>query len=283
MTKAVLELGDIRVHVLSDGTFALDGGALFGVVPRTFWEKTNPPDEKNRVTLALNVALIETGGRRILVDTGVGDKWNEKEREIYSIDRSVTLLSSLAALGLGPDDIDLVINTHLHFDHSGGNTRLVDGVAKPTFRRAEYMVQMGEWEDATRPHERNRGSYIEANFLPVAEAQQLRPIQGTVEIAGGVKVVPIGGHTPYHQMVVVEGGGESLVIPTDVLPTSSHLPLAYVTGFDLFPMGSLEAKRRLLKEAAEGHQWILFYHDVKTPIGRVREEKGRYVLAEAAA
>lgn len=279
----VIEMGDIRVDVLSDGTFALDGGAMFGVVPRTLWEKTDPPDEKNRITLALNIALIETGGVRVLVDTGIGDKWSDKEKALYKIDRRQTLLQALAQRSLRAEDIDIVVNTHLHFDHAGGNTRLVDGRAIPTFPNARYVVQMGEWEDATRPHERNRASYLEDNFLPLASAQQLQPVQGAQDVAPGVRVVPVGGHTPYHQIVVVSGGGKTLVIPTDLLPTASHLPLAYVMGYDLFPVGTLEAKRRLLKEAAANDHVILFYHDPRTPLGTVREEKGRYVLTAKAS
>lgn len=279
----MITLGDIRVRILRDGTFALDGGAMFGVVPRVLWEKTDPPDDKNRITLALNVALIETAGRRILVDTGMGDKWSEKESRMYRVDRSTTLLGSLKELGLGPEDVDIVINTHLHFDHAGGNTRIVDGRAVPTFPRARYVVQMGEWEDATHPHERNQASYLEPNFVPVAESRQLETVQGEVEVATGVRVVPVGGHTAYHQMVVVEGGGQTLVVPTDLLPTASHLPLPFVMGYDLFPVGTLEAKRRLLRHVVEEGWQVLFYHDPRTPLGRVRQEKERYVLEELRA
>ena len=279
----MIELGDVRVHLLHDGTFALDGGAMFGVVPRALWEKSDPPDERNRVALALNIALIETGGKRVLVDTGMGDKWSEKERAIYKIDRSTTLLTCLHALGLAPEDIDVVINTHLHFDHSGGNTRLVDGKPVPTFPKARYVVQMGEWEDATHPNERNRASYLEPNFVPIAEARQLETVQGQAEVAPGVHVVPVGGHTAYHQMVIVEGGRQALVIPTDLVPTASHLPLAYIMGYDLFPVGTLEAKRRVLKDVAERGSTLLFYHDPRTPLGRISREKDRYVLREVSA
>ncbi|MBI3931998.1 MAG: MBL fold metallo-hydrolase [Acidobacteria bacterium] len=278
----MIRLGDVRVHVLSDGGFALDGGAMFGVVPRVLWEKTDPPDERNRVTLGLNVALVETAGKRILVDAGIGDKWTEKERGTYRIDRSTTLLDGLARLGVRPEDVDVVVNTHLHFDHAGGNTRLEGGKAVPTFPRARYVVQMGEWEDATHPNERNRASYLEANFVPLAENRQLEPVQGAVEVAPGVRVVPVGGHTAYHQMVVIEGGGQTVVVPTDLLPTTSHLPLPWITGYDLFPVGTLEAKRRLLKQAAEMGWLMLFYHDPRRPLGRVREEKGRYVFDEVS-
>ena len=279
----MITLGETRVHLLSDGAFALDGGAMFGVVPRAIWQKSDPPDDKNRVPLALNVALVETAGKRILVDTGIGDKWGEKERAIYRIDRTRTLLGSLNDLGLTADDIDVVVNTHLHFDHAGGNTRMLDGKAVPTFPKARYVVQMGEWEDATHPHERNRASYLEENFVPLAEAHQLEPVQGESEIAPGVRVVPVGGHTAFHQMVVVEGGGETLVIPTDLVPTASHLPLAFVTGYDLFPVGTLEAKRRLMKNVVERGWTLLFYHDTRTPLGKVQQVKDKFVLSEVKA
>jgi glyoxylase-like metal-dependent hydrolase (beta-lactamase superfamily II) len=279
----MVTLGDIKVHILSDGAFALDGGAMFGVVPRVVWEKTDPPDEKNRVALGLNVALVESGGKRILVDTGMGDKWGEKERRMYRLDRSTTLLGSLRAVGVAPEDIDVVVNTHLHFDHSGGNTREEDGKTVPVFPRARYVVQMGEWEDATHPHERSRASYRVENFVPLAESRQLETVQGEVEVAPGVRVVPVGGHTAYHQMVLVEGGGKTLAIPTDLLPTTSHLPLPFVMGYDLFPVGTLEAKRRLLERAAREGWMLLFYHDPRVPLGRVRREGDRTVLDETPA
>jgi glyoxylase-like metal-dependent hydrolase (beta-lactamase superfamily II) len=279
----VIELGERRVHLLSDGSFALDGGALFGIVPRALWERAHPPDERNRVRLACNVALVETGGKRVLIDAGMGDKWSEKERDIYGIDRTRGLLESLAGIGVRPDEIDFVVNTHLHFDHAGGNTRRDGERVVPSFPRARYVVQLGEWEDATRPHERNRASYREENYVPVAEARQLDTVQGEQEIAPGVRVVPVGGHTAYHQIVVVEGGGRTLVVPTDVVPTAAHLPLAWSMAFDLFPLGTLEAKRRLLREAVERGSLLLLYHDLRTPLCRVREEKGKFAMSEVSA
>jgi glyoxylase-like metal-dependent hydrolase (beta-lactamase superfamily II) len=271
-------VGDVRVTVLHDGTIALDGGAMFGVVPRVVWEKRDPPDERNRVTLGLNVALVESGGKRVLVDTGMGDRWSEKEVRMYGIDRSTTLIGGLRARGLAPEDIDVVVNTHLHFDHAGGNTRREGDRVVPTFPRARYVVQRGEWEDARHPHERSRASYREDDFVPVAEAAQLDLIDGEAEVAPGVRAVPVGGHTTHHQMVVVESGGETLAVPTDLLPTASHLPLPFVMGYDLFPVATLEAKRRLLDAAAEGRWRILFYHDARRPVGRVRREGDGYTL-----
>ena len=280
MTEATpsFTVGDARVSVLHDGTIALDGGAMFGVVPRVVWEKRDPPDERNRVTLGLNVALIESGGKRVLVDTGMGDRWSEKEVRMYGIDRSTTLLGGLRTRGLGPEDIDVVVNTHLHFDHAGGNARREGEGVVPTFPRARYVVQRGEWEDARHPHERSRASYREDDFVPVVQAGQLDLIDGETEVAPGVRAVPVGGHTTHHQMVVVQSGGEALVVPTDLLPTASHLPLPFVMGYDLFPVATLEAKRRLLHAAVEGGWRILFYHDARTPVGRVRREGDGYTL-----
>ena len=280
-TPGSFTVGDARVTVLHDGTIALDGGAMFGVVPRVVWEKRDPPDERNRVTLGLNVALIESGGKRVLVDTGMGERWSEKEIRMYRIDRSTTLVGGLRARGLGPEDIDVVVNTHLHFDHAGGNTRAEGGRVVPAFPRARYIVQRGEWDDATHPHERSRASYRADDFVPVAEAGQLDLIDGEAEVAPGVRAVRVGGHTTHHQMVVVESGGETLVVPTDLLPTASHLPLPFVMGYDLFPVATLEAKRKLLDAAVEGGWRILFYHDPRTPVGRVRRDGEAYTLEVA--
>jgi glyoxylase-like metal-dependent hydrolase (beta-lactamase superfamily II) len=277
----VIALGPVKVHVLRESSFWLDGGAMFGVVPRAVWEKTDPPDERNRVALAANLALIETEGRRVLVETGMGDRWDARERERYRLE-GPGLLPALAALGAGPEDIDVVVNTHLHFDHAGGNTRRAGGSVRPTFPRARYVVQLGEWEDATHPHERNHASYREDDFVPLAEARQLQTVQGEVEVAPGVRVVPVGGHTAYHQMVVVEGGGRTLAVPTDLVPTATHLRLPFIMSYDLFPVGTLEAKRRLLARAADEDWTLVFYHDARVPAGRVRREKGRFVLADTA-
>lgn len=278
----MIAVGDLKVHVLSDGGFALDGGAMFGVVPRVLWEKTHPPDERNRVRMALNAVLIETQGRRVLVDSGVGDKLSAKEREIYGVDRAATVLGGLRGLGLGPEDVDVVVNTHLHFDHCGGNTRLEGDRLVPTFPKARYLIQLGEWEDASHPNERTRASYKEEDFVPLAEARQLETIQGEVEVAPGVRVKPVGGHTAYHQIVTVESEGQRLVIPSDILPSAGHLPLAFITGFDLFPLGTLHAKRQLLESAVQDGAWLVFYHDPRTPTGRVSLKKDRYLLSEVS-
>jgi glyoxylase-like metal-dependent hydrolase (beta-lactamase superfamily II) len=270
----------VRAAVLSDGFLSLDGGALFGVVPRVLWERDAPADAQHRVRLGLNVLLVESAGRRVLVDTGAGERWGEKERRMYALERPSTLLGSLAALGLEPADVDVVVNTHLHFDHAGGNTRLEGGRVVPTFPRARYVIQKGEWHDALHAHERNRASYREPDFVPLEDAGQLELVEGEAEVAPGIRVVPVGGHTAHHQMVVVAGGGRTLAVPTDVLPTTSHLPLPWIAAYDLFPEATLEAKRRLLPRIVDEAWDVVFYHDARTPLARVQEEGGRLVARE---
>jgi glyoxylase-like metal-dependent hydrolase (beta-lactamase superfamily II) len=279
----MIAIGGIRVHVLRVGSFALDGGALFGVVPRVLWERSETPDARNRVRLAVNVVLVETGEERVLIDTGLGDKLSEKLREIYGIDEPSSLLAELAGVGVQPEAVDVVVNSHLHFDHAGGNTRVVDGRTLPTFPKARYVAQLGEWEDATHPHELSRASYLEENCVPIAEAHQLDLVQGEAEVAPGVRVVLVGGHTAYHQIVMIEDGGETLVVPTDILPTTAHVSLAWVTGLDLFPVGTLQAKKRLLEGAAEGGWSVVFGHDTRTRVAKIVKRKDRYVLGEVRA
>jgi glyoxylase-like metal-dependent hydrolase (beta-lactamase superfamily II) len=279
----VIALGDVRATVLCDGFLSLDGGAMFGVVPRVLWERANPADAQHRVRLGMNVLLVESAGRRVLVDTGAGERWGERERRIYALDRSSTLLESLKGLGLASEDVDVVVNTHLHFDHAGGNTRDEGGRVVPTFPRARYVVQRGEWHDATHAHERNRASYREEDFVPLDAAGQLELVEGEAEVAPGVRVVPIGGHTAHHQMVVVEGGGRTLAVPTDVLPTTSHLALPWIAAYDLYPAATLEAKRRLLRRAVDEDWALVFYHDARTPLARVRDEGGRLAPHAIAA
>lgn len=275
-----LTLGPVTVHVLSAGRISVDAGAVYGIVPRPLWEKALPPDDRNRVTLGLNVALVETQGQRVLVDTGAGDRWSERDRERFGIDPAASLEGALGAAGFRPEDVDLVVNTHLHLDHAGGNTRLVDGRLVPAFPRARYIVQMGEWEEATHPNERSRACYREDDFVPLASARQLETVQGEKEVAPGVRVMPVGGHTGYHQVVQVEADGHTLLLPGDIVPTRAHVRLAWLAGLDLFPLGTLEAKRRLLRLAADRGWDVLFYHDAARPVGRVRRDQADFAAQE---
>ncbi len=273
-----MNLGDFEIHPVSDGHFRLDGGAMFGVVPRTLWEKTNPPDAKNRILLGLNPVLIKTPDLNIIVDTGIGPNWDEKFKAIYGIDRDPTLHESLEKLGMTEDDIDIVINTHLHFDHAGGNTVVRDGVTVPAFRSARYIVQKGEWEDATNPNERTRASYRPEDFVPVMEAGFFELIEGDKVITEGVKVFRTGGHNRNIQLVRVESKGETAVFLGDIIPTVSHLNYPYIMGYDLFPVETLKVKKELIEKAADGRWLLAFEHDPDSRMGYVTIKDGKPVF-----
>ncbi len=270
-----MRLGDFDLLTLSDGTFRLDGGAMFGVVPKPLWEKRAPADAQNRIALGLRPLLAQAGGRRILIDAGIGDKMGEKETAIYAIDRRANLDHSLAACGLGPADIDVVIATHLHFDHVGGFTALVDGVPRPRFPRATYYVRRAEWEDATHPHERNRASYLADNFVPLESAGVLRFIEDDGEVLPGLSVWRTGGHTMHHQIVRLESGGRTAVYVADLMPTSAHVDPAWVMGYDLYPMDTFLYKKQFVREAIDREYVIFFEHDPAIAAGIIREKNGR--------
>ena len=215
-------LGDLELISVSDGMFRLDGGSMFGVVPKTMWSAVTPPDERNRIPLSMR-PLIVRGARTMFIEEGLGDKEDAKFNEIYGVDRARTLDDSLAEAGLAPDDIDIVLATHLHFDHAGGFTRRdASGRVRPRFPRAQYIVRRGEWEDATHPHERNRASYLTDNFVPLADAGVLQLVDDDQTIMPGVRVRRTGGHTMHHQMAIIESGGRTAVFPADLMPTSAR-------------------------------------------------------------
>jgi glyoxylase-like metal-dependent hydrolase (beta-lactamase superfamily II) len=234
------------------------------------WERANPPDASNRILLGMNCLLIEGPGCRILVDTGVGDKEDDVFADMFALERTATLMDELAARGLKPEDITHVVNTHLHFDHCGGNTRLdAGGLAVPAYPRARYIVQRSEWEDALAPDPRSRASYLERNFAPVAEAGQLDLVEGEVEIAPGVRLLPSPGHTRGHQSVLVQTQAGAVFYAADLIPTSSHLPLPWLMSYDLYPIQTVETKRRFLERQRE-EGWLLFFeHEPERPYGRL--------------
>jgi glyoxylase-like metal-dependent hydrolase (beta-lactamase superfamily II) len=273
-----MHIGQIEITPLSDGTIRLDGGAMFGVVPKVLWERQALPDARNRIEIALRPLLIRTGGRNILVDAGIGDKLTPKEIEIYGVDRVESLDRSLARAGLMARDIDVVIATHLHFDHAGGFTSLVDGVLVPRFPRATYLIRRGEWEAATEVNERTRASYAAENFVPLAEAGVVQFIEEDGELLPGVSVWRTGGHTRDHQIVRISSGGRTAIFAADLLPTTAHLREAWIMGYDLYPMDTLAYKREFLREAATDEHLILFEHDPRVAAGIIRADaKGRRV------
>jgi glyoxylase-like metal-dependent hydrolase (beta-lactamase superfamily II) len=274
-----VKIGEITVDVLNDGYFRTDGGAMFGVVPRTMWERKLKPDDRNRVLMALRCLLLRVDGRTILVDTGVGDKLRPRDIEIFGIERKLGLLGALAALGVAPDQIDIVVDTHLHFDHAGGNTRLVGDVAVPTFPRAEYWVQRGEWEDATHPNERTRSTYLPENFEPIRESGRLRLFDGPTEIAPGVSWVMAPGHTPFHTCVLIESGQESILYTVDICPFVAHLErLAWVPGVDLEPLVAMETKRRVITDVLAHNRLVIFDHDPHVVSARLAGSGDRWTV-----
>jgi methylmalonyl-CoA epimerase len=269
------QLGDLELLSICDGFFRLDGGAMFGVVPKPLWEKKASADPRNRITLAMR-PLVVRGARTMLIDAGVGEKDDAKFHEIYGIDRTHAIERSLAEAGLSVEDIDIVLATHLHFDHAGGFTvRDASGRIRPRFPRAQYVVRRGEWEDATHPHERNRASYLAENYVPLADAGVLQLVDEDQTIMPGVKVRRTGGHTMHHQMVVIESGGKSAAYVADLMPTTAHLADPWIMGFDLYPMDTLGVKKAFVKEAMEREMLVFFEHDPLVPAGYIVEEGGK--------
>ena len=272
-----MKFGDYRVEVVSDCEFRLDGGAMFGVVPRNLWSKACPPDEQNRIRMNMNCLFIEGNGERILIDTGIGEKWSDKHRAMYGINRKRSFAESLRAVaGVGPDDITIVINTHLHFDHAGGNTSMdAFGKAVPAFPNARYFVSRAEYENAEAPSERDRASYFSDRFVPITEASQWQFVDGDVEILPGISVMRIPGHNADIQAVKISGRDRSIVYVADLIPTRHHLPLAWVTGYDLYPLQSLETKRKRIAEIVSQGWIVAFGHDPDYPAATLHDRNGK--------
>jgi glyoxylase-like metal-dependent hydrolase (beta-lactamase superfamily II) len=278
-------LGDLRIHALEAGLLRLDGGAMFGVVPKPLWERRIPADDRNRIPLALRCLLVETPDELVLVETGLGNKESEKFTAIYGVENAPPpehadapdrLQAAIRAAGFTPDDVGVVVNTHLHFDHAGGNSyRDAEGVVRLSFPRARYVVQRGEWEYAHWRNERTQASYLSDNFDPVEAAGAFDLVEGAVEVVPGISTMLTPGHVPHHQSVLIRSGGEAACFLADVIPTMQHLPLPWVMGYDVEPLVTLESKRALL-ERAEEERWLLVStHDAATPWGyAVRGERG---------
>jgi glyoxylase-like metal-dependent hydrolase (beta-lactamase superfamily II) len=276
-------VGSLRVHALQAGLQKLDGGAMFGVVPKSLWERKIPADERNRIPLGMRCLLIEHPDALVLIDTGAGNKETEKFHAIYGIENApvgaagpTQLESALAAAGFSPSDVTLVINSHLHFDHAGGNTRLgEDGGAVASFPNARYVVRQGEWDWAHHTNERTAASYFGHNYDPLESSGQLELVDGDGEVLPGLSLRHTPGHTPHHQGVLLTSGAERLFYLADLAPTSAHVPLPWIMGYDVEPLVTLETKRRLWAEAASEGWEVVFEHDSVNSWGRIqRDGKG---------
>ncbi len=278
------KIGNLTAHAIQAGGQKLDGGAMFGVVPKPLWEKRLAADERNRIQLGMRCLLIEHPSGPILIDTGAGNKEDEKFLGIYGIENKgangrTWLEDGLAQLGMKPDDVTVVINTHLHFDHAGGNTyRDEAGDIQLSFPKARYIVKRGEYDYAMHPNERTAASYFERNFIPVVKSHKFEFVSREKEIAKGIRVIPTPGHTPFHQSVLIESSGERAFFLADMMPTSHHLPLPWIMGYDVEPLVTLETKRHILRQAAAEEWLLIFEHDATVPWGRVHHDEKGYAL-----
>lgn len=279
-------LGRWRIHAIQAGGQQLDGGAMFGVVPKPLWERRIAADARNRIPMGMRCLLVEHDDGLVLIDSGVGNKEAARFYEIYGIENSgdagrTALERGLNAAGFTTDDVRLVINTHLHFDHAGGNTfRDADGSVRATFANARYAVQRGEFDYASRANERTSASYFTHNWDVVMAAGRFDLLEGDTELRPGITTRLTPGHTPFHQSVILRSGGETLCFLGDVVPTTHHLPLPWIMGYDVEPLVTLESKRALLASALSEEWQLVFEHDAQTGFGRVAHDGKGYHLAE---
>jgi len=265
--------GDYRVEIVQDTEFHLDGGAMFGVVPRKLWARDCPPDDENRIRMNMNCVFIYTGSEKILIETGIGDKWSAKQRSMYGIDRRRPLSETLQSqTGAAADEITIVVNTHLHFDHAGGNTMLdAQGKSVPTFPNARYFVSRAELEHAEHPTERDRASYLPENWRPIVESGQLETKDSDYEVVPGLSMETVAGHNRSMQCWRLERGAKTMFGFADLVPMRAHVRLPWIMGYDLYPLETLNAKKELLPQAAR-EKWVcMFYHDPDEPLCRLQQ------------
>jgi glyoxylase-like metal-dependent hydrolase (beta-lactamase superfamily II) len=277
-----MQLGDFEIIPVSGGTFRLDGGAMFGVVPQPLWQPKAPPDKRNRIRMAANCLLVRTGAHTVLIETGYGSKAGERERELFALEGDDPLIRNLARRGIEPEAIDTVLFTHLHFDHAGGATvRGEDGELRPTFPNARYVVQRVEWETATSGAPELEGSYPHENLLPLADAGQLDLVDGDVELRPGISARVTGGHTRGHQAILIESHGRPAIFLGDLCPTTAHLRRMWCMAYDLYPLETRAVKPELLGRAADEGWTVFFDHDPDVIASQLeRDPKHEFVLRE---
>ncbi len=273
-----MKIGKYKLSIVESGFFGLDGGSMFGIIPKQLWQKTNPSDEANRIKLSTRHLLLESENRKIIIDTGMGDKWDDKLKKIYAVDDNTTMESALKEKGLKVDDITDVILTHLHFDHTGGSTTLKNRKLFPAFPNAKYYVQKQNYDWAMKPSERDKGSYLKENFVPLFEEGLLNFTIGNANLDDEIEFIVVNGHTFGQQMVKISNGSDTFLFCGDLIPTSSHIPLPYIMGYDLQPLVTLQEKKRFLRQIV-GENWKLFFgHDPETAFVTVKlTDKGYQV------
>jgi methylmalonyl-CoA epimerase len=270
-----LPWGNLQLTTVSDGSFRLDGGGMFGIVPKPLWEKKAPPDDRGRIVLAMRALVIEADWGRMILDCGIGNKLDAKLTDIFGVDRTRNLDHTLAEAGVSPDEIDIVLPTHLHVDHFGGAVVRGSGGLRPRFGRARHVIRRGEWDAALQPNERNRGSYFQEDVAPLEAPRVVDFFDDDREIKPGVRVVRACGHTSHHQVVFIESEGKTAVFAADVVPTTAHVNDPWITAFDLFPQDSFAFKQRFLREAIDREYLIFFSHDPSVTAGYIREKDGK--------
>jgi len=273
-----MKIGKYKLSIIESGFFGLDGGAMFGVIPKPLWQKTNPPDEANRIKLSTRHLILESENKKIIIDTGMGDKWDDKSKKIYAVDDKLSMNSGLMKQGLKAEDITDVILTHLHFDHTGGSTILKAGKLLPAFPNARYYVQKQNYDWAVKPSDRDKGSYLKENFVPLFEEGLLNFTIGNANLDDEIEFIVINGHTFGQQMVKISNGSQTFLFCGDLIPTSSHVPLPYIMGYDLQPLVTLQEKKKFLKQAVEENWKLFFGHDPETAFVSVKlTDKGYQV------
>lgn len=266
-----MQIGKYKLSIVESGFFALDGGAMFGIIPKVLWQKTNPPDEINRIKMSTRHLLLESDSKKIIIDTGMGDKWDEKLKSIYSIDDKFSMNLALAHKGIKVDDITDVILTHLHFDHTGGSTKQNNEKLEPAFPNAKYYVQKQNFDWARLPSDRDKASYIKENFLPLFEEGLIKFINGDKQLDDEIELIVINGHTFGQQMVKISDRATTFLFCADLIPTYAHIPLPYIMGYDLQPLVTLEEKKTILKRALD-EDWKLFFgHDPEIAFASIKK------------
>lgn len=276
----MLQLGGFQIFSLVEGRFHLDGGAMFGIVPKIMWEKLIPPNDKNLIALDCNLLLIKTKGKNVLVDSGLGDVLTDRERKIYAAYNPSNLEVGLLGLGVRPEEVDLVILSHLHADHACGTIKTENGQEVPRFKKAKVILQKSEWEDAINPDERTAAGYLMNHLSILNENKVLELVEGEAEILPGIKVVKTGGHTEGHQGVEISANGQKLIYYADLVPTSHHLKPHYVASLDLYPRQTMKVKKKIIPEAIEQGWYIAFDHDLKIKIAKLKKDSEGTIYAE---